>query len=282
MSDTGPGARATPPLGYALVAYVAALGLVNSASTLLVLGVAVARSSGDRARLPEEAANFALSAHGMMSVALINATILVVVALLAARPRSENLATRLRLGPTAASPLGIAAAIAAMIGLSIACGSASELLGIRETGVMDRVARALERPTPTGFVLALVSIGLAPGLAEETFFRGLLQPWLSARWRRWPSIVATSVGFGVMHGDPVQGSLTFIAGLLLGWTAERLGGVRPTIAAHAVNNTAFVVLSSVGSTEPGDARARVALLVAGAASCAASVAVLRSRMATRA
>jgi len=119
------------------------------------------------------------------------------------------------------------------------------------------------------------SVLLVLGVAEETFFRGLIQPWLRSRWARWPSIVATSVGFGVMHGDPVQGSLTFVAGLFLGWTAERFGGVRPTIAAHAVNNAIFVALSSLGSSETPSRRVQTALLAIGAASFAASVAVLR-------
>jgi membrane protease YdiL (CAAX protease family) len=85
-----------------------------------------------------------------------------------------------------------------------------------------------------------------------------------------------------MHGDPLQASLTFVAGLFLGWTAERLGGVRPTIAAHAVNNALFVVLASFGSPEASSTRARASLFAIGVASCAASVAVLRSRAATRA
>lgn len=282
MNDARLGAPTRPPVGYALVAYAAAFALMNCASTVLVLGVALERASGQGATLGEEAANFALSARGLVSVALINASILLLVAVASARPRGESLSARLRLGPTRASPLGTTAAIAGMVGLSIACGSASELLGARGAGVMDRVARALARPTPIGFVLALVAIGLAPGFAEETFFRGLIQPWLMSRWKRWPSVIATSIGFGVMHGDPLQASLTFVAGLFLGWTAERLGGVRPTIAAHVVNNAIFVALSSFGSPEPSSVRSRAALFAMGVASCAVSVAVLRSRAATRA
>jgi membrane protease YdiL (CAAX protease family) len=257
------------------LAYAAAFALMNSASVLLVLGVALERNSGSRARLPEEAESFSLSASGVMSVALVNATVLLLVAFFAAGRRGGHVWTTLRLGPTRASPIGFAAAIAGMMGLSFACGSASDLLGVRGSGVMEKVARALEMPTPAAFLFAVAAIGLAPGFAEETFFRGLIQPWLRSRWARWPSIVATSVGFGVMHGDPVQGSLTFVAGLFLGWTAERFGGVRPTIAAHAVNNAIFVALSSLGSSETPSRRVQTALLAIGAASFAASVAVLR-------
>jgi uncharacterized protein len=269
-----PPAPARPPIWGALVAYVAAFALMNSASALLVLGVALRRHA-DVARVPEEAENFSLSAPGITSVALVNAIVLLLVALFAARGRGGHATTTLRLGPTRASRIGLAAAIVGMVGLSFACGSASELVGVRGGGVMERVARALETPTPAAFLLAIAAIGFAPGFAEETFFRGLIQPWLRSRWARWPSIVATSVGFGVMHGDPVQGSLTFIAGLFLGWTAERFGGVRPTIAAHAVNNAIFVVLSSLGSSEPSSRRLQTAMLAVGAASFAASVAVLR-------
>jgi len=254
---------------------------MNSASVLLVLSVALERTSGHKARVAEEAASFALSAAGLMSVAFVNASVLLAVALLAAHPRGESVATTLRLGSTRATPIGVTAAIVGMVGLSFGCATAGELLGVRAGGVMDRVARALEKPTPAELVLAVVTIGLSPAFAEETFFRGLMQPWLTSRGRRWPAIVATSFGFGIMHLDPVQGSLAFLAGVFLGWTAERLGGVRPTIAAHTVNNVIFVVLSSIGSSDPGSRRAKIVVLALGATAWAVSVAVLRSRQALR-
>lgn len=271
----------TRPAWSALLAYAAAFALVNATSALLVLAVAVERASGNAAILKDQASRFSLSAAGLMSVACTNGAVLLGVAFVAARRRGPRPTTTLRLGATRARPAGVAAAVAGMVGLSFACGTTAELLGVRAGGLMETVARTLERPTPTGLVAALITIGLVPAVAEETFFRGLLQPILASRWGSWPSIMVTSAAFGVMHGELVQGVLTFVAGLYLGWTADRLGGVRPTIAAHAVNNAAFVALSSIATAEPSSPRGRGALLAIGAAACAASVAVLRSRAAVK-
>jgi len=269
------------PVRSALIAYAAAFALMSSTSTVLVLGVALARASGDVAHVRDQAAGFSLSAAGLMSVACANAVVLLAVAFVVAGRAGDARARTLRLSPTQATGAGVAAAVVGMVGLSAACAAASELAGAATDGVMERVARALERPSPAGLLLALVTIGLAPGFAEETFFRGLLQPLLASDWGRWPSIVATSLGFGIMHGDLVQGTLTLVAGVFLGWTADRLGGVRPTIAAHAVNNSLFVVLASMGSTGPGSHRVLVTVCAIGATACMASVAVLHGRAAVR-
>ncbi len=59
MNDAGLGAPTRPPVGYALVAYAAAFALMNCASTVLVLGVALDPRSAQSATLGEEAASFA-------------------------------------------------------------------------------------------------------------------------------------------------------------------------------------------------------------------------------
>jgi len=72
-----------------------------------------------------------------------------------------------------------------------------------------------------------------------------------------------------------------VAGLFLGWLAERFDGVRPSIAAHAINNALFVALASVGSGEVGSRRAQWIVLAAGAVVFSASTMLLRSRAAVR-
>jgi membrane protease YdiL (CAAX protease family) len=264
-----------------LVAFVAALG----ASAVFVVVAALPRAGGDAMRLADEVAKFAVTAPGLMGAALVDAVVLALVAGIAARLQGKGVAARLRLGPTRASPLGLLAAVVGMAGLSLAGGAAAQLVPFGHGGVMDTMAVALQHPGPTRFALGLFTIGLAPGIAEETFFRGLLQTRLAARWGRWPAIVLSALGFGLFHVDPVQGSLAFVAGLLLGWMVERFGGIRPSIAAHAINNAMFVALASVapGVADVPDGRAGTAgVLVAGAVVCAASIAVLRSRFAVRA
>jgi membrane protease YdiL (CAAX protease family) len=146
---------------------------------------------------------------------------------------------------------------------------------------MELLAQSLRALTPLGLLLGAVTIGLAPGIGEETFFRGLIQTRLVARWGRWPAIVITAVGFGVFHLDLVQGGLAVVVGLYLGWLTERFGGIRPSIAAHAINNAMFVAFSSFASDDKGPRSAEITVLAVGAVAWIGCTALLRSRLAVR-
>jgi membrane protease YdiL (CAAX protease family) len=214
-----------------------------------------------------------------MASALVDAGVLAVVTVCSALLQGKEIVARLRLGPTRATAVGMTSAVVGMIGLSFACGAASELIGVRGGGVMDTLARALQSLSPGQFAIALVTIGLAPGLAEETFFRGLIQTQLAARWGRWPAIVAASFGFALIHLDPVQGALAFFAGLYLGWLVERFGSIRASIVAHASNNMIFVTIGVFGGGGSSTRRGALAVAAIGAAMWASCMTVLRSRVA---
>jgi membrane protease YdiL (CAAX protease family) len=198
-----------------------AVALVYVATTALVLGVALSRGGRRPAQVADDAMQFALSAPGVTACAFVSAGMLAMVTVVAARWQGRDIRALLRLAPTPASVLGLVAAVFGMAGLSLASGAAGDLLGMRGHGAMGAIAHALERPTPAKFVIALATIAIAPAVAEEAFFRGLIQTRLAARWGRWPAIVATSLGFGLIHLDLVQGSVACIAGLFLGWVVER-------------------------------------------------------------
>jgi len=69
-----------------------------------------------------------------------------------------------------------------------------------------------------------------------------------------------------------------MAGLFFGWVAERLGGIRPTIVAHAVNNGMFVLVASLTGHDDEPTRvATLGMLTAGVAICGGAIAVIRSR-----
>ena len=209
-----------------------------------------------------------------MAGACIEGLVLFGVAVVAARLEGAAVAARLGLGPSRATSRGAAAAVLGLLGLNFACSAALELAGVSSEGVMDVLGRALRGTGPAGLLLGVVTIGIVPALGEEVLFRGLLQRRLAAHAGRWPAIVVTSAAFGVFHRDLLQGTVAFVAGLLLGWTADRLGGIRPVICAHAVNNAAFVLLASVGAAGAQPAGAALVSLSAGAAVLAATAAVL--------
>jgi len=265
------------------VAYLVAFVLVLVTGTLVILVPAVRRSGWDPVRIADEATKIAFSAPGLLGVALVSAVTLALVTLGTARLLGGDLPARLNLRPTRARPLGIAAAVAGLAGLSLACGSAAQLVGLGKAGVTASIAVALRSSNPVRLALAVLILGVAPAFAEEGFFRGLMLTRLRARWNRWPAIVVTALAFGVFHVDPVQGSEAFIAGVFFGWVVDRLGGIRPTIVAHAVNNGMFVLVASLAGPDDDAKRAvTLLMLVAGMALCGGATAILRSRYAVRA
>jgi membrane protease YdiL (CAAX protease family) len=271
----GSRSAAPPPLWPVLVAYACAFVLTIAASMAYVLVASAARGVG--------AERFALSTPGLLGAALVTAVVLVSVTLVAARwAMGRPVAVRLRLGRTRARPLGFAAAIVGTAGLNLGCGAAAELLGLGQGGVMEAVAHALEAPSPSRIAAGLAAIAIAPAIAEEGFFRGFVQTYLEAKWGRWPAVLMAAAAFGLFHIDPVQGTIAFVAGVFLGWTVERMGGLRPSIAAHAANNAMFVLLAAYESPDERVAPTRAAIVLgAGAIACGVSIAVMRSPLGTR-
>jgi uncharacterized protein len=256
--------------------FAVAFVLTAVSSTMLVFVIALVRTGGERARLQAAAVEFALSAPGLMAVAVANAVVLTAVAFSAARLAGGPVGAQLRLGVTRARPLGLIAVCAGILGLSFACGAARELLQLRGADGMDALAESLENPTAGRFAAALITIGVVPGFAEETFFRGFLQTRLAASWGRWPAIVVAAAAFGLIHVDPVQGSVAFVAGVFFGWVVERVGGVRPSILAHVTNNVVFVSVAAFSSSGSAAPTRPIVTLGAGSALCVIAVLVLRS------
>jgi uncharacterized protein len=269
-----------PPAWPALAAYLVGFALTLGSSMAFVFAVATVRSSARRSSVPSEARDFALSSEGLLFGALVSAAALAFVALLAARLEGDPVVVRLRLGPTRASLLGLLGTTGGLIALNLACATAGEMLGARTGSVMDAVTSMLQSPTPGTFVGAIATLGVAPGMAEEVFFRGLIQTRLVASWGRWPGIVAASAAFGLIHLDPLQGSIAFVAGLFLGWTVERFGGIRPSIVAHVVNNSIVVALGAFGSAGDRSRLAEWIVTGVGLAGLAAAIVLLRGRRAT--
>jgi membrane protease YdiL (CAAX protease family) len=240
-----------PPAWPALVAFLAAFALVQVVVVRDVMGAALASSS-----------------------------VFAIVAAAGAWLSERSLVVPLRLGRSRATPRGIAAAVVGTAGLSVFLGEGADLLGMGNAGTLGHIASALARLAPAQVLLAFGSLAVLPAIAEEALFRGLVQTRLVASWGRWPGIGASAAAFGLVHLDPVQGTIAFGAGLFLGWIAERLGGIRPTVAAHLTNNALSVtVLCFFGSAESRVAQAL--RMATGCVAFAGAVALLRSQRAVR-
>ncbi len=86
----------------------------------------------------------------------------------------------------------------------------------------------------------LVVVVAAP-LAEEVFFQGMLQRTLARRLPIWPTMLITSVLFGVSHVQALQLPALAAFGLVLSVLAHRTGRLGPSIWAHVGFNATTVV-----------------------------------------
>ncbi|MBI2944868.1 MAG: CPBP family intramembrane metalloprotease [Candidatus Wallbacteria bacterium] len=93
--------------------------------------------------------------------------------------------------------------------------------------------------------LARMLLASAAGpIAEECFFRGVVQRALRGALGRPGSVLATAVLFAAAHGGPPSGTLA-VLGLLLGVLYEWKGSVYAPILAHVAFNHVQVVLGAL-------------------------------------
>jgi CAAX protease family protein len=118
----------------------------------------------------------------------------------------------------------------------------------------DTDQEALEAPAreltdkaegPGVFILVLVVVVAAP-LAEEVFFRGMLQRTLARRLPIWPAMLITSLLFGVSHFQALQLPALAAFGLVLSMLAHRTGRLGRSIWAHIGFNATTVVALLAG------------------------------------
>ncbi len=90
--------------------------------------------------------------------------------------------------------------------------------------------------------LVIVTAVVAAPIAEEFFFRRILQGWLEVKLGDW-AVVVSAVCFGVAHLGHGLGWIPLIGfGLAAGYLVRRRGTILPSIVLHALFNGLSVVL----------------------------------------
>jgi membrane protease YdiL (CAAX protease family) len=190
------------------------------------------------AAAPSEAIALVLGALGLeMAIA---AGVLAVVWLSGSPAR-----TRLGLGPGRLPTAYVALLSLGMVALSAALDGAIDAAGIRQYSQLAEVAEVLQGIRGGTLALAVLGLGVAPGVAEELLCRGLVQKGLVPKLGPAGAILAGATVFGVLHMELVHGVLAAILGLYLGIAAYLGGSVRTAIACHVVNNLVAVALSAL-------------------------------------
>ena len=209
------------------------------------------------------------SLPGLLGGALAASTGLLLTLLLVVRPLD---AARLRLRPGWETGPTLAVMILGLLALSQTLDSATRLTGLAGHGSLALLAQALERARGTDLFAAVVIVGFVAGGAEEIFFRGYMQWRLREHWSPRAAVLATSVCFGLLHGDvtAAHAVATLALGLYLGFVAETSGSTLPAIACHVVNNVVYTLGTALGLVLTGR-DANVAAAAGGAVLFAACV-----------
>src|SRR5262249_43657893 len=91
-------------------------------------------------------------------------------------------------------------------------------------------------------LLDLVTTVLIAPFVEEVFFRGILFNRMATKWGLRAGIIASSIAFGLMHGD-VLGAFVFGVVCCLLYQASRT--LIPSIAVHVLFNSFVVIQTSI-------------------------------------
>ena len=105
-----------------------------------------------------------------------------------------------------------------------------------DTHSLNLLNQAFAAASPAAFVGMTLVISIGPGVAEELFFRGFVLRSFQARMPAWVAVLLSSILFGVMHWDGLQGLGAVLIGIFLGYITIKIGSIWPAVVAHAFNN----------------------------------------------
>lgn len=174
--------------------------------------------------------------------------------------------TRLGLGAGRLTALDLGILVLGGLALSFSLNALMDLADLGKRGALAELDRTLRGIRGGTLLLALVGLGVAPGIAEELLCRGLIQRGLADRVGAPAAIALAAIAFGVMHLEVVHGALAAVLGVYFGLAAHLAGSVRAAILCHVSNNLAAVALVAMAPELqiPPAAAMALGLSVAGA------------------
>ena len=134
-------------------------------------------------------------------------------------------------------PAVLAAGVMTQYLLSALTETWTSWTGFSSSGVMPMPSTAVE------WMLAVLALVLIPAMAEEAFFRGLLQGTLQEDHSPVTALLLSTASFALMHASPAGLPAHLGCGLLLGVLYAGIGSLPLCILFHAAYNGAAVVWS---------------------------------------
>ena len=140
-------------------------------------------------------------------------------------------------------PIGLAIGVACQFVLVPLVTLPFLILSGSDADELAEPARELtDKATGPGILLLLLVVVVAAPLAEEVFFRGLLQRSLVRHLPMWPALVITSLAFAATHFQALQFPALAAFGLVLSLLAFHTGRLGLSTWTHVGFNAATVVL----------------------------------------
>ncbi len=91
--------------------------------------------------------------------------------------------------------------------------------------------------------IAVLAIGLGPGIGEELWCRGFLGRGFIGNYGPLLGVIASSFCFGLIHGDPCQGVMAMLMGLWLHFIYLTTRSLLLPMLVHFLNNTLSILVS---------------------------------------
>ncbi|MBQ8499026.1 type II CAAX endopeptidase family protein [Chlamydia sp.] len=98
--------------------------------------------------------------------------------------------------------------------------------------------------------LYILCVAMFIPIAEEIFFRGILQTFFKSKFSRWQAIVISSLIFAITHIEASLGSLIFVPTLFVfslcaGFVYEKMRHIAAPITLHILFNSCQLILLSL-------------------------------------
>lgn len=182
-------------------------------------------------------------ARSLAAVGLLTSLAFVAAALAGALALPAPVVRTLGLSrPRAGSP-STALILAGQLGTSIVASAVVSATGGLEGSELERIDQTLGGASPEVMPLLGLGVALAPGIAEELLFRGLL---LGALLKRAGTLTAISIStglFALAHIDPAHAVGAGILGLYLAAVRVTTGSTPLCMLSHIANNGFAIFLA---------------------------------------
>jgi hypothetical protein len=118
--------------------------------------------------------------------------------------------------------------------------------GYQDVGNLADFRRQLAGVSGLPLLLALLGLAVLPGFGEELALRGWIQRGLEPRFGPPAAVLASSLLFALLHGEPVHAAGAFVLGLYLGAVVALAGSIRPAVLCHVANNAVATLGVALG------------------------------------